>query len=59
MQFQEIVLRLFQETHTLLYFFGFKTEFFFSFRNNPKNIDPSYKMALDLWNCLGSIKLVL
>ena len=32
----------------LTYFFGYKTEFF-SFQNNPKNLDPSYKMDLDLW----------
>ena len=42
------------------YFFGFKTEFFFcSFQNNPKNLDPSYKMDLDLWDCLGRVNLVL
>ena len=29
------------------YFFGYKTDFF-SFQNNPKNLDPSYKMDLDL-----------
>ena len=29
------------------YFFGYKTEFFFS-QNNAKNLDPSYKMDLDL-----------
>ena len=32
--------------------------FFFSFQNNPKNLDPSYKMDLDLWDCLGRVKLV-
>ena len=32
---------------------------FFSFQNNPKNLDPSYKMDLVHWNCLGRIKLVL
>ena len=36
----------------ILYFFGYKTEFFF--QTNPKNLDPSYKMDLDLWDCLGS-----
>ena len=41
----------------LSYFFGYKTEFF-SFQNNPKNLDPSYKMDLDLWDCSGRIKLV-
>ena len=40
------------------YFFGYKTEFF-SFQNNPKDLDPSYKMDLDLWDCLGRDKLVL
>ena len=32
---------------------------FFSFQNNPKDLDPSYKMDLDLWDCLGRVKLVL
>ena len=32
---------------------------FFSFQNNPKGLDPSCKMDLDLWDCLGSVKLVL
>ena len=41
----------------LPYFFGYKTEFV-SFQNNPKNLDPSYKMDLDLWNCSGKVKLV-
>ena len=48
------------------YFFGYKMEFF-SFQNNPKDLDPScpkdldpsYKMDLDLWDCLGRVKLVL
>ena len=40
------------------YFFGYKTEFF-SFKNNPKDLDPSCKMDLDLWDCLGRVKLVL
>ena len=30
---------------------------FFSFQNNPKNLDPSYKMDLDFWDCLGRVKL--
>ena len=42
----------------ILYFFAYKMEFFF-FQNNPKNLDPSYKMDLDLWDCLGRVKLVL
>ena len=32
---------------------------FFSFQNNLKNLDPSYKMDLDLWDCLGRVKLVI
>ena len=40
------------------YFFGYKTEFF-SFQNNPKDLDLSCKMDLDLWDCLGRVKLVL
>ena len=41
------------------YFFGYKTELF-SFLNNPKDLDPSYKkMDLDLWDCLGRVKLIL
>ena len=40
------------------YFFGYKTEFF-SFQNNPKNLDPSYKKDLDFWDCLGRVNLVL
>ena len=42
----------------VLYFFSNKTEFF-SFPNNPKDLDPSYKMDLDLLDCLGRVKLVL
>ena len=40
------------------YFFAYKTEFF-PFQNNPKNLDPSYKMDLDHWHGLGRVKLVL
>ena len=40
------------------YFFGYKTDFF-SFQNNPKDLDPSYKTDLDLWDCLGRVKVVL
>ena len=28
--------------------------FFFSFQNNPKNLDLSYKTDLDIWDCLGT-----
>ena len=40
----------------LPYFFGYKTNFF-SFQNNPKDVDPSYKMDLDLRDCLGRVKI--
>ena len=32
---------------------------FISFLINPKNLDPSYKMDLDLWDCLGRVTLIL
>ena len=46
------------------YFFKYKTDFYFPFQNNPKDLDPSYKidldppskMDLDLWDCLGRVK---
>ena len=31
----------------------------FSFQNNSRNLDPTYKMDLDLWDCLGRVRLVL
>ena len=40
------------------YFLGYKTELY-SRQNSPKNLDPSYKMDLDLWDCLERVKLVL
>ena len=30
-----------------------------SFQNNPKNLDPSYEIELDLEDCLGRVKLIL
>ena len=42
----------------LPYFFGYKTGVF-SFQNNPKDLDPSFKTDLDLWDCLGRVKLVI
>ena len=50
-----------QEFHdgcTVLSLSSYKTEFF-SFQNNPKNLDPSYKMELAFWDSLGRVKLVL
>ena len=39
------------------YFFGYNT---FSLSKIIKqNLDPSYKMDLDLWDCLERVKLVL
>ena len=32
---------------------------FFSFQNNSKNLDSSYKTDLDFWDCLGRVKLLL
>ena len=29
---------------------------FLPFLDNPKDLDPSYKMKLDLWNCFGRKK---
>ena len=31
----------------------------FPFQNNPKTLDPSYKTDLDLWHCLGRVKLII
>ena len=39
-------------------FFNCKTECF-CFQTNPKDLDPSYKMGLDLLDCLGRVKVVL
>ena len=41
-----------------IYLFGYKMECFF-FQNNPKNLDPSYKTDLDLWNGLIRVKFIL
>ena len=42
----------------LQYFFGYETKFF-SFQNNSKNLDPSYKTDLDFWDCLGRVELLI
>ena len=36
----------------LLYFMGYKTKIF-PFQFYPKDLDPSCKMDLDLWDCFG------
>ena len=46
------------ESLLLPYFFSYKMDFFF-LRKQSKNLGPSYKMDLDLWDCLGRIKLAL
>ena len=46
------------EAGNIPFFFGCKPEFF-SFQNNPKNLDPSYQTGLDLWDSLGRVKFVL
>ena len=33
-------------------------EVFFSFHNNPKNLDLSYKTDLDFWDCLKGTHLI-
>ena len=35
----------------VLYFFDYKTDFF-KLQISPRNLDPSYKVALDLWDHL-------
>ena len=32
---------------------------FLSFQNDPKNLDLSYETDLDIWDCLGRVKLLL
>ena len=39
------------------YYFGYKMESF-AFQNNPKYLDLSYEMDLDLWDCLGRVCLI-
>ena len=46
----------FMYTFSIPYFFDYKTGVF-SFQNNPKDLDPSCKMDLDLWDCLGMGKI--
>ena len=48
----------FHWTRRIWYFFGCEMEFF-SFQNNSKNLDLSYKTDLDLWDFLGRVKFVL
>ena len=57
-QKEEVQIRWLIWIYAVPYFFSYKTEFF-SFQNNPKNLDPSYKMDLDVWDCLGRVKPLL
>ena len=52
------ILKRVNHNRILLYFLGYKTEFL-PIQNNPKKLDLSYKTDLDLWDCLGRVKLVL
>ena len=36
--------------------FNFAVIRFLPFLNNPKDLDPSYKMDLDFWDCFGRKK---
>ena len=45
-----------------MHFFAFKTMkklHFFPFQNISKDLDPSFKMDLDFWNCLEGKQLCL
>ena len=49
-----LVIILFDEVPSGLNFYRISSVIRgFSFQNNAKNLDPSYKMALDLRDCLG------
>ena len=43
----------------LPYFIGYKRELFFPSKTIPKNLDPSFKMDLDIWDGLGRVKRIL
>ena len=45
--FSKVDLGNMTTVENLPYFLGYKTDFF-SFQNNPKDLDPSYKTDLDL-----------
>ena len=47
-----------REANTVFLSLVIRREFFF-FQNNPKDLDPSCKMDLDLLDYLGRINLVL
>ena len=41
----------------ILYFSGYKTVFF-PCQNNPKYLDPSFKIDLDIWDCFRREKVI-
>ena len=47
-----------QTFYYLPYFLVIRQSFSF-LPKQSKNVDPSYKMDLDLWDCLGRVKLPL
>ena len=47
-----------KKIHGILVFTLFLPLSSFFMPKQPKNLDPSYKTYLDLWDCLGGVKLV-
>ena len=47
---------MFKTVREVDYRISYKTEFFLPKQSKKK--DPSYKTDLDLWDCLGKVKLV-
>ena len=52
--FADLMVKIQQNKRKVPYFFSYKTGLF-SFQNNPKDLDPSYKMDLDLSDCFGRV----
>ena len=50
MMFFPIQTIIISNSENLPYFFSYKMKFF-SFQKHPKDLDQSYKMDLDLWDC--------
>ena len=44
---------------TVLYHISSVIRWSLFFQNNPKNVDPSYKMDLDLRDCSGRVKHII
>ena len=43
----------------LPFLLGYKAQLLFPSKAIPKNLDPSYKINLDLGDCLGRVKIIL